>query len=99
MQPLAIYAIAIGAVMIVGAPVTIFTQRDAMSRRAGINRWQLHGSIPLAVAGLLLGVVSRGSGQSAATHDVIYAVVSTMLLGALLCALVGAASVTRKRAL
>jgi cell division protein FtsW (lipid II flippase) len=98
MQPLAMYAIALGAVMIAGASVTIRTRRDINPRHAGINRWQRHGTIPLAGSGLILGVISRSSGQSAATHNVIYAVVTTLFLAALLCALLGAASAMRERA-
>ncbi|HEY6311364.1 MAG TPA: hypothetical protein VIY52_11245 [Streptosporangiaceae bacterium] len=46
----------------------------------------------MTAAGLALGVISRGSGQSSATHDIIYAVVTTLLLAALLCAVIGAAA-------
>lgn len=97
MQPLAIFAVAVGAVMLIGASATILARRDVGSRPAGINRWQRHGSIPLAAAGLVLGVISRESGQSHATHDVISAVATTLLLAAVLCALVGAAAATRPR--
>ena len=57
-----------------------------------INRWILYGSIPLAAAGLALGVISKNSGQSATTHDITYAVATTLFLAALLCALIGAAA-------
>jgi hypothetical protein len=97
MQPLAICALAVGGVMIIGAAVTILARRDVRPRHAGLNRWQVHGSIPLAAAGLALGVISRGSGQSHATHDVIYAVGTGLLLAAVLCALAGAAAATRAR--
>jgi hypothetical protein len=98
MQPLATFALAVGVVMIAGASVTLIrTRREIRPGPAGINRWQLHGTIPLAGAGLVLGVISRGSGQSAATHDVIYGVAITLLLAALLCSVLGAASATRDR--
>jgi hypothetical protein len=97
MQPLAICALALGAVMIIGVPLAIRAHRDVRPRTAGINRWQQHGSIPLAAAGLTLGFISRGRGQSPATHDVVYAVGAALLLAALLCALAGAASATRQR--
>lgn len=97
MQPLAICALALGAVMIVGAPLVIRAHRDVRPRNAGINRWQQHGSIPLAAAGLTLGFVSRAGGQLRATHDVVYAVGAALLLAALLCALAGAAAATRQR--
>jgi hypothetical protein len=44
-----------------------------------------------------IGVISRGGGQSPATHEVVYAVAATLLLAALLCALVGAAVATMAR--
>jgi hypothetical protein len=96
MQPLAIVALAAGAVMVIGVSVTLIRTRPALrTRPAGLNRWQRHGSIPLAGAGLALGVISRGSGQSPATPGVIFATVTTLLLGALLCALAGAVTETR----
>jgi hypothetical protein len=96
MQPLAIGALACGAVMVIGVLVTlILTGRGVKPRPAGINRWQLHGSIPLGAAGLALGAISRGGGQSPATHDVIFATATALLLGALLCALAGAVTETR----
>ena len=92
MQPLAIYALITGAVMILGVAVTlILTRHAAEPRRAAVNRWNMHGSFPLAAAGVVIGVISRSGGQSPATHDVVYAVAATLLLAALLCALVGAA--------
>ena len=97
MQPLAICALAVGAVMLIGAPVTIRARRDVGSRGVGINRWQRHGSIPLAAAGLVLGVISLGSGQSRVTHDVVYVVATTLLLAAVLYAVAGAAAATRPR--
>jgi multisubunit Na+/H+ antiporter MnhB subunit len=93
MQPLAIGALIGGVVMVLGAAaMLILTRHDRKPRRAAINRWHRHGSIPLTAAGLALGVISRGSGQSSATHDIIYAVVTTLLLAALLCAVIGAAA-------
>jgi len=96
MQPLAIFALVAGAMMVAGVTATlILTRRQARPRRGVANRWHRHGSIPLAAAGLALGVVSRGGGQSAATHDVVYAETVALLLAALLCALAGARVATR----
>lgn len=96
MQPLAIVALAAGVVMVIGVSVTLIRTRHATKPRpAGLNRWHLHGSIPLAGAGLTLGVISRGGGQSPATHSVIFATATALLLGALLCALAGAVTETR----
>jgi hypothetical protein len=97
MQPIAISAIALGAITIIGVSVTlILTRRTIKPRRSSVNRWQLHGSIPLAGAGLVLAVVSRDGGQTPATHTIIFAVTTALLLAALLCALVGAAAATRR---
>jgi hypothetical protein len=49
------------------------------------------------MAGLTLGAISRTSGQSPLTHDILYAETTTLLLAALLCALVGAAAAMRQR--
>ncbi|MGD0557989.1 MAG: hypothetical protein ABSA93_23785 [Streptosporangiaceae bacterium] len=96
MQPLAISALAVAGVMVIGVSVTLVRTRHATKRRlAGISRWQLHGSIPLAVAGLVLGAISRSSGQSSATHNVVFATTTALLLAALLCALTGAITETR----
>ena len=96
MQPLAIAVLACGTLMIIGVSVTLaVTKRGIKPRIGGVNRWQLYGSIPLAGAGVALGATSRGSGQSPATHDVIFATVTALLLGALLCALTGAVTETR----
>jgi hypothetical protein len=93
MQPLAIWALASGIVMVAGVSVTlVLTRRAIKPRPAGINRWQLHGSIPLGAAAVALGAISRGSGQSPATHNVIVATAGALLLGALLCAVAGAAT-------
>jgi hypothetical protein len=98
MQPLAIYALTIGAVMILGVAVTlILTRHAAEPRGVAINRWNRHGSFPLAAAGVVIGVISRGGGQSPATRNVVYAVAATLLLAALLCALVGAAVASMAR--
>ncbi len=98
MQPLGIGALAVGAVMVIGVVVTLIRTRHASKRRpAGISRLQLHGSIPLAAAGLVLGVISRAGGQSPATHNVIFATTTALLLGALLCALAGAVTETRNQ--
>ena len=102
MQPLTVWALASGVVMVIGVPVTlILTRRNLNPLPAGINRWQLHGSIPFAAAGLALGVISRSggrSGQSPTTHTITFAVVVTLFLAALLCALIGAAAATRHQA-
>jgi hypothetical protein len=91
MQPLAIGALASGAVMVIGVVVTLIrTRREARVQHAGRNRWNRHGSVPLAAAGVAVGVISRASGQSPATHDVVFAVAAALLLAALVCALVGA---------
>lgn len=96
MQPLAIFVIASGLVMVIGVLATlVWTRRVIRPARARISRWQRHGSIPLAAAALALGVVSRGSGQTPSTHDAIFATAGALLLGALLCT--AAAAVTRTR--
>ncbi len=98
MQLLAIYALVTGAVMILGVAVMLILTRHATKpRRVATNRWNRHGSFPLAAAGVVIGVISRSSGQSPATHDVVYAVAATLLLAALLCALVGAAVASMAR--
>jgi hypothetical protein len=84
--------------MIAGTLVTLIPTRRAIKpRRPGVNRWQLHGSIPLAGAGLALGAISYSGGRSHATHQVIYAVASTLLLVALLYAVVGATTAMRQQ--
>jgi ABC-type tungstate transport system substrate-binding protein len=98
MQPMAISAIAVGVVMLIGVSATLVLTRRAMRpRRGSVSRWQLHGSMPLAGAGLALAVISRSSGQSPATHDITFAVATVLLLAALLCALAGAAAAFRAR--
>jgi hypothetical protein len=98
MQPIAIAAVAIGIVMIMGVSATLaMTRRRISPGPRGVNRWHLHGSIPLAAAGLTLGVISRGSGQTPATHHVLFTVTSVLLLGAFLCAVAGATSATGGR--
>jgi hypothetical protein len=97
MQPLAIFAIASGVVMVLGASATLILSRRATGpRRYAISRWHRHGSIPLAAAGLALAAISRSGGQSPPTHDVVSAVATTLFAAALLCALVGAALTTRQ---
>jgi|ERR1700722_11517872 hypothetical protein len=92
MQPVAILAIALGVVAITGASATlVLTRHRAEPADAGVNRWQRHGTIPLAGAGLVLAVISRVDGWSPATHNIVFAVAVTLLLSGLLCALIGAA--------
>lgn len=96
MQPLAIWALASGIFMVVGVSLAlVLTRRDVKPLPAGINRWHRHGSIPLAAAGLVLGAISRGSGQSPATHSIVFATAGALFVGALLCAVTGAVTVTR----
>ncbi len=105
MQPLAIAAVTTGAVMLIGVAVTLILARrgvlGARGARAGaarFNSWHRHGSFPLVAAGLTFGAISRiGGGQTSATHDIMFAVTTVLLLGALLCALAGAAAATRQR--
>jgi hypothetical protein len=81
-----------GAVVVLGVVVTLFvTRRDTKPGRVTVNRWNRHGSLPLVGAGVVIGVISRGGGQSPVTHEVVYVVAAALLLAALLCALVGAA--------
>jgi hypothetical protein len=96
MQPLAIAAVTTGVVMLIGVPVTlILVRRGAKPGPAGFNPWHRHGSLPLVTAGLALGIISRtGRAQTSATHDTMFAVTTVLLLGALLCALAGAAAAT-----
>jgi len=90
MQALAIVAIAAGVVMLAGVSVTLVRER----RRAGhgsAGRWNRHGSVPLAAAGLALGAIARaGSGQTSVTHVVMFTVTTVLLGGALLCAVAAA---------
>jgi hypothetical protein len=93
MQPLAVAGLISGVVMILGVTVTLIrTRHELKSHRVAINRWTLHGSIPLAAAGLALGVISKSGGQSPVTHDVLSGVATTLFLAALLLAVVGAAA-------
>lgn len=97
MQPLAIYALASGAVMILGASVTLLrTRHHARPRRTAISRWHVHGSIPLAAAAVAIGAISLSGGQSPVTHTVIYLVTATLLLAAAVCALAGATVASRR---
>jgi hypothetical protein len=98
MQPLAIGALVSGAAIVLGVAIRlILTRRATKPHAVAVNRWNLHGSLPLAVGGVAIGVITRGGGQSPATHEVVYAVAATLLLAALLCALVGAAVATMAR--
>jgi hypothetical protein len=93
MQPTAVAALISGVVMIIGVTVTLIRTRHEMKpHRAAINRWTLRGSVPLAGAGLVLGVISKSGGQSPATHNVLSAVAATLFLAAVLLALFGAAA-------
>jgi hypothetical protein len=86
MQQLAIVAIVVGVIMIIGVAGTLIR-----ARRGAAGHWNRHGTVPLAAAGLALGVITRmGSGQTSATHVVMFTVTTVLLLGALLCALAGA---------
>ena len=97
MQPLAIYVLASGAVMILGVSVTLAKARHGLKhRRNAINRWHMHGSIPLTAAALAIGAISFSEGQSPATHKVIYVIGATLLLAALLCATIGATAASRR---
>ena len=97
MQPLAIYVLASGVAMILGVSATLaIARRDVRHRRNAINRWHMHGSIPLAAAALAIGAISLSHGQSPGTHTVIYVIGATLLLAALLCATVGATAASRR---
>ena len=94
MQALAVVAVVLGAVMLVGVAVTLIVARRGP---AGFSSWNRRGTIPLAAAGLALGIIARtGSGQTSATHDTMFAVTTVLLSGALLCALAGATAATRR---
>jgi hypothetical protein len=98
MQPLAIGALVSGGLVVLGVVVTlIVTRRDTKLGRVTVNRWNRHGSLPLVGAGVVIGVISRGGGQSPVTHEVVYAVAAALFLAALLCALVGAAMASLAR--
>ena len=98
MQPLAIGALVFGGLVVLGVVVTlIVTRRDTKLGRVTVNRWNRHGSLPLVGAGVVIGVISRGGGQSPVTHEVVYVVAAALLLAALLCALVGAAMASLAR--
>jgi hypothetical protein len=98
MQPLAIVVLVCGALMVLGVVVTlILTRRGIKPHRLTIKHWNRHGSLPLAAAGVVIGIISRDGGQSQTTHDVVYAVAAALLLAALLCAVVGAAVASAAR--
>jgi len=64
MQPLAVSAVALVVIMLAGVSVTlIWARRRTQPLPGGMNRWQLHGCIPLGLSGLVLGAISRGSGR------------------------------------
>jgi hypothetical protein len=97
-QPLAVEALVLGVIMVIGVSVTlILTRHSSRPLPAGMNRWQLHGTIPLGFAGLVLGAISYGNGQSPVTHNVLFATAAALLFGGLLCALTGAVSGTRQQ--
>jgi hypothetical protein len=97
MQPLAIYALASGVAMILGVSATLaWARHNASHRRNAINRWHMHGSIPLAGAALAVGAISLSDGQSPATHTVIHVIGATLLLAAFLCATIGATAASRR---
>jgi hypothetical protein len=95
MQPLAIYVLASGVVMILGVSATLAMARHG-HRRNAVSRWHMHGSIPLAAAALAIGAIWLSNGQSPATHKVIYVVGATLLLAAFLCAAIGATAASRR---
>ncbi len=98
MQPLAIAVLAVTVVMILGVVTTLFlTRNNGATGRLAISRWHQHGSIPLAGAGLVFAAISRASGLVPATQNVVYAAATTLLIGALLCALTGAVASTRRQ--
>jgi hypothetical protein len=98
MQPLAMYAIVLSVVVVVGVSAALaLTRRGGRRRPTRINRWHLHGSIPFAGAALAFGAISRSSCQTPATHSVLVVLTDTMLLGAFLCALYRAIAATRQR--
>jgi cytochrome bd-type quinol oxidase subunit 2 len=99
MQPLAIFTVVLAVAMLAGVLVALIRVRRGHMRGAErFNSWNRYGSIPLAGAGLALGVISRiGTGQTSATHEIMFAVTTALLLSALLCALAGAAAATRRR--
>ncbi len=92
MQPLALAAIGIGAVMLAGVSAVLWLTRRDSRPRAAVNRWQRHGSLPLAAAGLGLGIVGGVGAGSTATHNVIVGVAATLLAAALACAVIGSTS-------
>jgi hypothetical protein len=98
MPPIVIAVVALGVAMAMGIPATLaIARRSGRSVQAAVRRWHLQGSVPLAAAGLVLGVVSRQAGQSPVTYDVTYVVAGTLLFAAFLLALAGASAVTRSR--
>jgi hypothetical protein len=98
MQPLAISALAITIVMLIGVVTTlILTRKNGARGRAAAGRWHRHGSIPLAGAGLALAVISRANGQVPATRDITYSAATALTIAALACAVTGAMATTRRQ--
>ena len=98
MQPLAIGALVIGAVMVLGVAVTLILTRRSTKPSPGGDQSLEPARQPPA-----------GRGRSGDRHDlprrrpvaghggVVYAVAATLLLAALLCAVVGATVATMAR--
>jgi len=98
MPPIVIAVVALGVAMAMGIPATLaIARRSGRPGLARVRRWHLRGSVPLAAAGLVLGVISRQAGQTPVTHNVMYVVTSALLFGAFLLALAGASAATRPR--
>jgi hypothetical protein len=98
MPPIVIAVVALGVAMAMGIPATLaIARRSGRPGQARVRRWHLRGSVPLAAAGLVLGVISRQAGQTPVTHNVMYVVTSALLFGAFLLALAGASAATRSR--
>ena len=79
----------------VSITLTLSSGQGVRHLRTGTDCWQVHGSIPLAGAGLTLGVISRISEPTPATHDIVSAVTVALLLAALVCALIGTGTAIR----
>ena len=98
MPPIVIAVVALGVAMAMGIPAALaIARRSGRLGQARLRRWHLQGSVPLAAAGLVLGVISRQAGQTPVTYHVMYVVTGTLLFGAFLLALAGASAATRQR--
>ena len=98
MPPIVIAVVAVGVAMAMGVPATLaIARRSGRRGQAAVRRWHLQGSVALAAAGLVLGVVSRQAGQSPVTYNVMYVVAGALLFAAFLLALAGASAATRSR--